>query len=215
MSVPLHMALQLVGAARVGLPIRPRLRRWPDPLTLEVTAGSVGRSSSAASPDTAYFTLLAIAGELCQGCCLADGLRRLLAAVALGGRAVRDGGAARVLSSGGQATERSSPRSAGGYRLRVHRRSAAVVPHGVFASPIADILANGQLRVGDLIQALAGCLVVLAWRSSRAGLHRVGRASACSPGSTSEVPASPPCWRSASRWPGACRRCSGSPGPID
>jgi peptidoglycan biosynthesis protein MviN/MurJ (putative lipid II flippase) len=44
-----------------------------------------------------------------------------------------------------------------------------------FASPLADILANGRLRVGGLIHSLAGCLVVLAVAQLAAGLHEVGR----------------------------------------
>src|SRR5205085_12350355 len=44
-----------------------------------------------------------------------------------------------------------------------------------FASPIADVLANGQLRVAGLIDSLAGCLVVLALAQLAAGLHEVGR----------------------------------------
>ena len=68
LSVALHMALQLVGAARVGLPIRPRLRRRPDPLTLEVTRRIRQSFVVAASPVTAYFTLLALAGTVPGGC---------------------------------------------------------------------------------------------------------------------------------------------------
>ena len=44
-----------------------------------------------------------------------------------------------------------------------------------FASPIADVLANGELRVGDLIRTLAACIAVLAVAQLAAGQYEVGR----------------------------------------
>ena len=175
LSVALHMALQLVGAAWVGL----RCSRacgaglihspWRSP------AGSVGRSSSrrARSPHTS--PCLALAATVPGGVLVLQMAYAVYSLpVALGGRA--DGGAARAFRRGGQ-----SDRSVFADKARegiAYAFIAGLPPLfllAVFASPIADILANGQLRVGDLIQALAGCLVVLAVAQLAAGLHEVGR----------------------------------------
>ena len=205
LSVALHMALQLVGAARVGLPIRPRLRRRPDPLTLEVTRRIRQSFVVAASPVTAYFTLLALAGTVPGGVLVLQMAYAVYSLpVALGGRAVSTAVLPGSQPRRTEATERCSPRRcAKGIAYAFIASLPPLFLLVVFASPIADILANGRLRVGDLIQALAGVP-----RRARGGTAR-GRAargrppSACSPGSTSEVPASRPCWRSVSRWPWA------------
>jgi putative peptidoglycan lipid II flippase len=177
LSVALHMALQLVGAARVGLPIWPRLRRRPDPLTLEVIRRIRRSFVVAASPVTAYFTLLALAATVPGGVLVLQMAYAVYSLpVALGGRAVRTA----VLPGLSDAADRSD-RSVFADKARegiAYAFIAGLPPLfllAVFASPIADILANGQLRVGDLIQALAGCLVVLAVAQLAAGLHEVGR----------------------------------------
>jgi peptidoglycan biosynthesis protein MviN/MurJ (putative lipid II flippase) len=177
LSVALHMALQLVGAARVGLPIRPRLQRRPDPVTLEVTRRIRRSFVVAASPDTAYFTLLALAATVPGGVLVLQMAYAVYSLpVALGGRAVRTA----VLPGLSDAADRSD-RSVFADKARegiAYAFIAGLPPLfllAVFASPIADLLANGELRVGDLIQALAGCLVVLAVAQLAAGLHEVGR----------------------------------------
>jgi putative peptidoglycan lipid II flippase len=177
LSVALHMALQLVGAARVGLPIRPRLRRRSDPLTVEVTHRIRQSFVVAACPETAYFALLALAGTV-PGGVLVVGMAYAVYSlpVALGARAVSTA----VLPGLSAAADRSD-RTVFAEKVRegfAYAFIASLPPLFllvVFASPIADVLANGRLRVGDLIQSLAGCLVVLAVAQLAAGLHVVGR----------------------------------------
>ena len=184
--------------------MQPRLRRRPDPLTLEVTRRIRRSFVVAASPLTAYFTLARTGSNgAWGGARLADGLRRLLVAGGSRRPGRADGGAARAFRRGGQG-DRSvfADKAREGIAYAFIAGLPPLFLLAVFASPIADILANGQLRVGDLIQALAGCLVVLAVAQLQLGCMR-SAAKPCLPGSMSEVPASPPCWRSASRWPGS------------
>jgi peptidoglycan biosynthesis protein MviN/MurJ (putative lipid II flippase) len=175
LSVALHMALQLFGAARVGLQIRPRLARSSDPLTLEVTLRIRRSLLVAASPQVAYFALLALAGTV-PGGGLVFQMAYLVYSlpVALGGRAVSTA----VLPGLSDAANRTDPKM---FNEKAREGITYAFVAGLpsmfvllaFAFPIADILANGRLRVDDLIQALAGCIVVLAVAQLAAGLHEV------------------------------------------
>ena len=176
-SVGLHMALQLVGAARVGLAIRPSLRRRSDPLTLDITQRIRQSFVVAACPEIAYFALLAVAGTVPGGVLVLQMAFAVYSVpVALGARAV----ATAVLPGLSEAAHRSD-RTVFAEKVRegiAYAFTASLPPLfllAVFASPIANVLANGRLRVGDLIQSLAGCLVVLAVAQVAAGLHEVGR----------------------------------------
>jgi peptidoglycan biosynthesis protein MviN/MurJ (putative lipid II flippase) len=177
LSVALHMVLQLVGAARVGLPIRPRLRLRSDPHTQEITRRVRDSSVVAASPVASYFALLVLAGTVPGGVLVVQMAYAVYSLpVALGARAVST-----AVLPGLSAAAGRSDRSA--FNDKVREAIAYAVIAGLpplillllFASPIADVLANGRLRVGGLIESLAGCLVVLAVAQLAAGLHEVGR----------------------------------------
>jgi putative peptidoglycan lipid II flippase len=176
-SVALHMALQLVGAARAGLPIRPRLWRRSDPFTLEITQRIRQSFVVAACPVAAYFVLLALAGTVPGGVLVLQMAYAVYSLpVALGARAVGT-----AVLPGLSAAAHQSDRTifAGKAREGIAYAFIVSLPPfvllAVFASPIADLLANGRLRVEDLIRALAGCLVVLAVSQLACGLHEVGR----------------------------------------
>ncbi|RDH77700.1 hypothetical protein DVS77_15145 [Mycolicibacterium moriokaense] len=177
LSVALHMALQLFGAARVGLPIRPRLRHASDPLTRDVTQRIRRSFVIAASPQIAYFGLLAVAGTVPGGVLLLQMAYSVYTLPwALGARAV----SVAVLPGLSDAAHRSDhPAFVNKMREGVAYVFTACLPAlllmVVFASPIADVLANGRLRVGDLIQTLAACIIVLAVAQLAAGLYEVGR----------------------------------------
>ena len=176
LSVLLHMALQLVGAARAGLPIRPRLRR-SDSETAEITRRLRQAFVVAASPEAAYFGLLAIAGTVPGGVLVLQMAYQVYSlAVALGGRSVST-----AVLPGLSAAVDGNDRTMFAEKARegiAYAFIASLPPlflFIVFASPLADILANGRLRVGGLIHSLAECLVVLALAQLAAGLHEVGR----------------------------------------
>ena len=177
LSVALHMALQLIGAARVGLPVRPRLPLRSDPRTSEITHRIRESSVVAASPVASYFILLVLAGTVPGGVLVVQIAYAVYSLpVALGARAV----SIAVLPGLSVAAGRSD-RSAFNDKVRegiVYAVIAGLPPLILlftFASPIADVLANGQLRVAGLIESLAGCLVVLAVAQLAAGLHEVCR----------------------------------------
>jgi putative peptidoglycan lipid II flippase len=177
LSVALHMALQLVGAARVGLPIRPRLWRRSDPLTREITHRVRQSFVIAACPEAAYFTLIASAATVPGGVLVLQIAYAVYATqVALGARAVATA-VLPGLSDAGRGNDRTI--FADKVRQGMAYTFIASLPPlflmVVFASPIADVLANGQLRVGDLIRTLARCIAVLAVAQLAAGLYEVGR----------------------------------------
>jgi peptidoglycan biosynthesis protein MviN/MurJ (putative lipid II flippase) len=177
LAVALHMALQLFGAARAGLPIRPRLRNRPDPSTREITRRIRQSFVVAACPITAYFAVLVLAGTVPGGVLVLQMAYNVYSLpVALGARAVST-----AVLPGISAAAVGTDRTAFNERVREGIAYTLVVSLPplllmvAFAAPTANILANGQLRVGHLIQALAGCLVVLAVAQFAAGLHEVGR----------------------------------------
>ncbi|KRE32495.1 hypothetical protein ASG82_23680 [Mycobacterium sp. Soil538] len=176
LSVALHMALQLFGAARVGLPIRPRLRRRSDPLTLEVTRRIRQSFVVAACPCTSYFGLLALAGTVPGGVLVLQMAYAVYALpVALGARAVSTAVLPGLSAAAGRTDRKMFNEKV---REGIANAFIASLPPlfliVAFASPMANVLANGRLRVGDLIQSLAGCLVVLAVAQVAAGLREVG-----------------------------------------
>ncbi|MFG1931590.1 lipid II flippase MurJ [Mycobacterium sp. NPDC048908] len=177
LSVALHMALQLVGAARVGLPIWPRLRRRWDPLTREITHRVRQSFVIAACPEAAYFTLVASAATVPGGVLVLQIAYAVYATlVALGARAV----ATAVLPALSDAAYGSDVsvfadkvRQGLAYAFTASLPSLFLMV--AFAWPIADVLANGELRVGELVGTLAGCIVVLAVAQLAGGLYEVGR----------------------------------------
>jgi putative peptidoglycan lipid II flippase len=176
LSVLLHMSLQLVGAARAGLPIRPRLRR-SDSETAEIIRRFRQAFVVAASPEAAYFALLALAGTVAGGVLVLQMAYQVYSlAVSLGGRAVSTA-VLPGLSSAVHGHDKSmfAEKTREGIAYAFIASLPPLFLLMLFASPLADILANGRLRVGGLIHSLAGCLVVLALAQLAAGLHEVGR----------------------------------------
>ncbi|HEX9834391.1 MAG TPA: lipid II flippase MurJ, partial [Mycobacterium sp.] len=175
-SVALHMALQLAGAARVGLPVRPCLRFRGDPLTTVITRRLRQSFVVAACPYAAYLSLIVMAGTVAGGVLVLQMAYSVYSLpLALGGRAVSTA----VLPGLSAAADRGD-RALFGRKLRegfAYAVIAGLPPMlllATFAAPIAEVLANGRMRVGDLITALACCLVVLAVAQAAAGLREVG-----------------------------------------
>ena len=177
LSVALHMTLQLIGAARAGLPIRPRLRHWADPLTQEITHRIRRSFVVAACPYISYFWLLALAGTVPGGVLVLQMAYSVYALpIALGARAVSTAvlpGLSAAAHSGDWKQFIEKVREGFGYTAVAGLPPMVLL--AAFSWPIADVLANGRLRVGDLIASLAGCIVVLAFAQLSAGLHELGR----------------------------------------
>ncbi|ART72457.1 hypothetical protein BTO20_31340 [Mycobacterium dioxanotrophicus] len=175
-SVGIHMALQLWGAARVGLPIRPCLRRWADPATADIARRIRQLVVVAACPYLTYFGLLALAGSVPGGVLILQIAYTVYTVpVALGARAVSTA----VLPGLSEAADREdrkmfNKKVTEGIAYAFAASLAPLIFLAAFAVPIADILANGRLRVGALIESLAGCLVVLAVAQVAAGLREIG-----------------------------------------
>lgn len=174
-SVALHMALQLAGAARVGLPVRPSRRFCTDPVTREVTARLRRSLVVAASPYAAYLSLIVMAGTVPGGVLVLQMAYAVYSLpLALGGRAVST-----AVLPGLSHAATNGDRCAFSAKLReglVYGAGAGLPPLlflVVFAYPVADFLANGRMRVGSLIAVLATCLVVLAFAQLAAGLKEV------------------------------------------
>lgn len=175
-SVALHMVLQLAGAAMVGLRVRPCLRFRGDPLTSEITRRLRQSFAVAACPYVAYLSLLVMAGTVAGGVLVLQMAYSVYSLpLALGGRAVST-----AVLPGLSAAASRGDRALFGFKLRegftyaVIAGLAPLLILATFASPVADALANGRMRVGDLIAALAWCLVVLALAQAAAGLREVG-----------------------------------------
>jgi putative peptidoglycan lipid II flippase len=178
-SVAAHMMLQLAGAARAGLPIRPRRWRRADPLTREVTRRIRQSFATAAAPYTAYFAVIAIAATVPGGVLVLQMAYSVYwLPPALSARAV----ATVVLPTLSDAAARNDHAA---FAAKVRQGIAytfiaslpALVLLSAFAFPIADILANGELRVPAMIESLAGCIVVLALAQLAAGLYEICRAA--------------------------------------
>jgi peptidoglycan biosynthesis protein MviN/MurJ (putative lipid II flippase) len=177
LSVALHMALQLYGAARVGLPIRLRMGHGSEPLAREVTQRIRRSLIIAISPELAYFAMMAVAATVPGGVLLLQMAYSVYTLpAALGARAV----SVAVLPGLSDAAHRRDrpvfiQKIREGLAYAVIASLPPLIFMVVFASPIADVLANGRLRVGDLIHTLAMCIVVLAPAQFAAGLYQVGR----------------------------------------
>lgn len=177
LAVALHTTAQLIGASAVGLPVRPSLRWRNDPEAREVAARFRRSVTVTAFPSVSYFLLIAVAATVPGGVVVLQmaWLFYHLPA-ALGARAV----SAAVLP--GLATA-AVLNDASGYAASWRRALFLVAAAGVpalcllvaFARPIADVLANGELRSGPLISAVASCILVLGVAQLAGGVHEVGR----------------------------------------
>lgn len=177
LAVALHTTAQLIGASAVGLPVRPSLRWRDDPEAREVAARFRRSVTVTAFPSVSYFLLIAVAATVPGGVLVLQMAWLFYhLPVALGARAV----SAAVLP--GLATAAAlddASRYASSWRRALFLVTAAGLPAlcllVAFARPIADVLANGELRSGPLITAVASCIVVLGVAQLVGGVHEVGR----------------------------------------
>lgn len=177
LAVGLHAMAQLVGASAVGLPVRPSLRWRNDPEAREISTRFRRSVTVTAFPSISYFLLVTLAATVPGGVLVLQ-MAWLVYQVpaALGARAVSTA----VLPGLATAAGLEDPSGyAVAWRRALFYVTAASLPplclFVAFAWPIADVLANGELRAGTLISALASCIAVLGVAQLAAGVHEVGQ----------------------------------------
>jgi putative peptidoglycan lipid II flippase len=161
-AVALHAALQLFGAARVGLLPRPS-RRWrQDSEAVAVTRRLARSVGVAACPAVAMYVLYALAGSVPGGVFVVQLSYSVLFSLSyVSARAV----SMAALPGLANAAHREDPVAFGSaWRQGL---SYAVIA-------IANILANGELRHAALIGPLATCLAVVAVAQLIGGMSDLG-----------------------------------------
>ncbi len=177
LAVAAHAAVQVVGASRAGLSLRPA-RGWRgDPEISAVLVRLRGSVLVAALPAGAFFLLVVCAASMPGGAVVFQMAFAVYAVpLALGARAVTTAvmpGMSAAVKAGDRARYAASWRQA--IRYGVVAGLPALLVLVVFARPIAGTLAAGDLWDNALIGALAGCIAVLAVAQLSAGVHEIGR----------------------------------------
>lgn len=176
-AVALHAAVQLFGAARAGLRIRPSLRWRADPEAVAVTRRLVRSVGVAAWPAAAMYLLLALASSVPGGVFVVQLSYSVFYSLSyISARAVSMAalpGLAHAAHCEDRATFGSAWRQ--GLSYAVIASLPLLVLLTVLAGPTASILANGELRNAAVIGSLATCLRVVAVAQLVGGVHDIGR----------------------------------------
>jgi len=176
-AVALHAVLQLVGAARVGLLVRPSMRWRSDPEVRAVTRRLVRSVGVAAWPAAGMYVLLALAGSVPGGVFVVQLSYSVFYSLSyVSARAVSMAalpGLARAAHREDGVRFGSAWRQGLSYAVMASLPLLALL--AVSASAAANILANGELRHAALIGPLATCLGVVAVAQLVGGVHDIGR----------------------------------------
>ncbi|MGH3999512.1 MAG: murein biosynthesis integral membrane protein MurJ [Pseudonocardiaceae bacterium] len=176
LAVALHAALQLFGAARVGLLTRPSLRWRQDPEAVAVTRRLARSVGVAACPAAAMYVLLALAGSVPGGVFVVQLSYAVLFSLSyVSARAV----SMAALPGLSHAAHREDSVTFGsawrqGLSYAVIASLPLLVLLAVLSGPTANILANGELRHAALIGPLASCLAVVAVAQLVSGISNLG-----------------------------------------
>ncbi|MFN2495470.1 MAG: lipid II flippase MurJ [Pseudonocardiaceae bacterium] len=177
LAVGLHAALQLVGAARGGLLVAPSRSWWRDPQARAFARRMYRSFGVAACPAAAMYVLVALAGTVPGGVLVVQMAYFVFYALSyLGARAVSVAalpGLAEAADSGACSSFASAWRQGLCYAVAASLPMLCLL--AVFAHPVADLLANGEMRTGPIIAQLAACLVVVAVAQLAGGIHDLGR----------------------------------------
>jgi putative peptidoglycan lipid II flippase len=176
-AVAIHTAVQLYGAARVGLLVVPRwgLRRSPAALDC---VRRITRSIPVAAAPAATSYLLAVISAIVPGGVLVIQLASQLfyALSYVAGRAVSMAALPRLARA---AAESDWLGFAVAWRQCLYYATLAALPPLclllAFARPTADLLSNGQFHQQTLVDELAACLVIAAVGQLVSGIHDLGR----------------------------------------
>ncbi|MBV9012799.1 MAG: hypothetical protein JO272_12250 [Pseudonocardiales bacterium] len=175
-AVALHAALQLFGAARVGLLTRPLTRWRQDPEAVAVTRRLARSVGVAACPAAAMYVLFALAGSVPGGVFVVQLSYSVLFSLSyISARAVSMAalpGLAHAAHHEDSVTFGSAWRQ--GLSYAVIASLPLLVLLVVFSGPTANVLANGELRHAALIGPLATCLAVVAVAQLVGGVSDLG-----------------------------------------
>jgi putative peptidoglycan lipid II flippase len=176
-SVLLLAALQVCGATRAGVSTRPR-RGWRADPEARASMRRMSRSVPvAASPVATSFLLTTIAATVPGGVLVIQLSYQVFYGLSfVGARAVS---MAALPTLAEAASTRDDARFAAAWRQGLHYAVTVSLPSlgllAVFAWPTANLLANGELRAGNVIGMLALCLSVVAVAQLIGGVHDLGR----------------------------------------
>jgi len=177
LSVALHAAVQAVGAARVGLSIRPARGWWSDPEIRRLAGRLRGSVVVTVLPATAYFVLLAVAATVPGGVVVLTMAHAVYTvSMAIGARAISTAvlpGMSAAVSDGDRDRYAAAWRQALSYAVTVALPILCLLV--AFSGPVAGTLALGELRDDALIAALTACIAILGVSQLAAGVHEVGR----------------------------------------
>ncbi len=176
-GVALHAALQLAGAARVGLLTWPSMRWRQDSEVRAIIRRLVRSVGVAAWPAAAMYVLLALAGTVRGGVFVVQLTHTIFFSLAfVSARAVSMAvlpGLARAAHSDDAAIFGVQWRQGLSYAMIASLPLLVLV--GVNAGPTAHLLTAGQLRHAGLIGPLTACMAVAAVAQLVSGLHDIGR----------------------------------------
>jgi peptidoglycan biosynthesis protein MviN/MurJ (putative lipid II flippase) len=173
LAVVAHAALQQYGAWKVGLFVLPS-RGWKDDPEARDAIRRVLRSVPvAACPSVTNYVLTAVSSTVAGGVLIVQLSYQVFWALSfLGARAVSMAALPRLATA---ASSGDTHRFAVAWRQGLFFAVIASLPSlcllAAFASPTADLLANGELREANLIGELAACLAVAAFAQMAGGIH--------------------------------------------
>jgi putative peptidoglycan lipid II flippase len=176
-AMAVHTALQLFGAARVGLLPRPAMRSYHDPEARALTRRLVRSVGVAAGPAAAMYVLCALAGPVAGGVFVIQLSYAVFYALSyVSSRAVSMAalpGLAHAAHRQDHTTFSSAWRQSLSYALIASLPLLVLLV--TLSGPTAHILANGELRHAALIGPLATCLSVVAVAQLVGGVHDIAR----------------------------------------
>jgi putative peptidoglycan lipid II flippase len=177
LSVAVHAAVQVAGAARVGLSLRPA-RDWrADPEVREVATRLRASILVAAQPAGSFFVLVAVASTMPGGVLVLQMAYAVYGLpTALGARAVTTAVMPRM-SAAAQGGDRAG--YAAGWRQALSYAATAGLPAlamlVVFSGTIAATLALGELNSVALVTSLGVCIAILGVAQVGNGIYEIGR----------------------------------------
>jgi putative peptidoglycan lipid II flippase len=176
-AVAVHAALQLYGAARVGLLPRPSMRWRQDPDAVVLIRRLVRSMGVAAWPGAAMYVLFALAGSVPGGVFVVQLSYAVFYALSyVSARAVSMAALPELAHA---AHHQDGIMFGSAWRQGLSYAVIASLPLlvllAMLSGPTANILANGELRHAALIGPLATCLIVVAVAQLVGGVHDISR----------------------------------------
>jgi murein biosynthesis integral membrane protein MurJ len=177
LSVAAHAVAQLIGAYRVGLPVRVRGGWRTDPDAGEVTHRLRRSLIVTAFPAFSMFVMLAVAATVPGGVFVFQAaLSMYFVIAALGGRAVT---VATLPGMSAAAKDGDVGRFGAAWRQALTYSVIASLPALclllAFAGPVASALANGELHDPTIVRWLTACLAVFAVAQLAHAFYEVSR----------------------------------------